>query len=291
MFTNILRYKNGLYLWWTLALIALCIALFVSHSGGEPANGGTWQGYVLGSIGALLIIWLTFLGVRKRQYSSTLGTVQGWTSAHVYLGTATLVIASLHSAMQFGWNVHSLAYVFMCLVIFSGFYGLHVYINYPRSLSDNRMGGSRDSLFAELYELNKQGIQVTRQCGVAIRDAVESGIERTTIGGGVITQLFAIDSSLILLSGREGKPVSNLDQQVVIDMVADHLPRADKASEVVAMEELLSILCRRQTIIRRLRKDIQLQGWVQVWLFVHIPLTVALLLALMVHIITTFIYW
>ena len=72
----------------------------------------------LGAVGALLIVWLTWLGVRKRSYSSTLGSVQGWTSAHVYLGTACLIIASLHSALQFGWNVHTLSYILMCVVIF-----------------------------------------------------------------------------------------------------------------------------------------------------------------------------
>jgi len=300
MFTNILRYRNGLYLWWSLALLGVCVVVYASHSGGEPANGGTWQGYVLGTIGAALIIWLTLLGIRKRQYESSLGSVQGWTSAHVYLGTVTLVIASLHSSMQFGWNVHTFAYIVMCLVIFSGFYGLHVYINYPRSLSDNRQSGSRDELFAELYELNKRGMQLTRRCGPIIREAIESSIERTAIGGGVVAQLLGSDHSLILLSGSEsttfadstgGKPVANPDQQIAIDIVAEWVPKADKPDEAVALEELLSVLCRRQTIIRRLRKDIQLQGWVQVWLYVHIPLTVALFFALAVHIITTFIYW
>jgi len=300
LFTNILRYRNGLYLWWSLALLVVCIAIYASHSGEEPPNGGTWQGYVLGTIGALLIVWLTLLGIRKRSYNSSMGSVQGWTSAHVYLGAATLVVASLHSAMQFGWNVHTLAYIVMCLVIFSGFYGLHVYINYPRSMSANRMGGSRDMLFAELYELNNTGLKMTRRCGPTIREAIESSIERTAIGGGVRAQLMGSDNSLILLSGAEratfqgphsDKPVSNLDQQLAIDIVAEWVPKADKADEAVALEELLSVLCRRQTIIRRLRKDIQLQGWVQVWLYVHIPLTIALFFALAVHIVTTFLYW
>ena len=44
----------------------------------------------------LLILWLLWYGVRKRRYASTSGTVQGWLSAHVYLGTALVVIVGDH---------------------------------------------------------------------------------------------------------------------------------------------------------------------------------------------------
>ncbi|MDZ7687099.1 MAG: hypothetical protein U5O39_20845 [Gammaproteobacteria bacterium] len=99
-----------------------------------PPNGGSWQGYTLGGISAALIIWLSLLGIRKRSYRSTLGTVEGWTSAHVYLGAGLLVIATLHCAFQFGINVHTLLYVLMAGVVISGFFGLFVYLSYPRRL-------------------------------------------------------------------------------------------------------------------------------------------------------------
>lgn len=289
MYQNLLRYANGRYFWWASALLVVCVGLYVTHGRSEPPNGGTWQGYTLGTIGALLIVWLAWLGVRKRSYSSTSGSVRGWTSAHVYLGTACLVIGSLHSALQFGWNVHTLAYILMCLVIFSGFFGLYVYVNYPRQISDNRLGGSRESLFGELYELNEKGLQLARQCSADVQAAISSSIERTAVGGGVWAQLTGKDASLITLEG--GKPVPHPDQQLAIDYVANLIPRAEKAAEVVSLEELLSVLCRRQTILRRLRKDIQLQGWLQIWLYVHVPMTIALIGALIVHIITTFFYW
>ncbi|MBT8443615.1 MAG: hypothetical protein KJO13_02645, partial [Gammaproteobacteria bacterium] len=110
---SILRHRKGRFLWWAVLLVALSAVLYTTQGGSQPPNGGTWQGYVLGTLGALLIVWLAMLGVRKRQYSSTVGTVPGWTSAHVYLGTALLVVATLHSAGQLGWNVHSLSYVLM----------------------------------------------------------------------------------------------------------------------------------------------------------------------------------
>jgi hypothetical protein len=240
-------------------------------------------------VGTLLIVWLTWLGVRKRKYSSTWGTVQGWTSAHIYLGTSVLIIASLHSALEFGWNVHTAAYVLMCLVIFSGFYGLHVYINYPHGLSDNRIGGSRQLLFAELYDLNTRGLSLVPNCSADLQRILSSSIERTAIGGGVLGQLSGRDGSLV--TSESGKPVANRDQQYVIDVVAQRIPKAQRAQEAVALEEMLSLLCRRQTILRRIRRDIQMEGWLRIWLYVHVPLTIALIVALIVHIVSTFIYW
>ena len=79
-------------------------------------NGGSWYGYLLGTIGALLILWLTLLGVRKRAMTRRRWSLKAWTSAHVYLGLSLIVIGTLHTGFQFGWNVHTLAYALMMLV-------------------------------------------------------------------------------------------------------------------------------------------------------------------------------
>lgn len=287
---SLLRYRGARYLWWSLALVAVCCVLYATQPNDvQPPNGGTWQGYVLGTIGALLIVWLTLLAIRKRSYKSTAGTVQGWTSAHVYLGSALLIIATLHCGVQFGWNVHTLAYALMCIVIFSGFFGLYSYINHPQLISANREGGARSALFAELFELDKQARSLAQKCVPGVTIAVSSGIERTAIGGGVYDQLFGADNSYFVRG--EGALTRNADQQPVIDFVAERLPRAQKGAEAANLQQLIVLLCRRQAIVRRLRRDIRLHGWLKIWLYFHIPMTVALLVALALHIFVTFFYW
>lgn len=286
---GLLTYRNSRYLWWALGLLVLSVALYSTHSDLQPANGGTWQGYVLGTIGALLIVWLAVLGIRKRSYSSTVGTVQGWVSAHVYLGTALLVVATLHSGLQVGWNLHTLAYVLMIVVIASGFFGLYSYINHPRLISQNREGGSRAELFAELFELDKQARAVAQRCAPGVAIAVDTSIERTALGGGLGAQLLGRDDSFYVRG--EGAPVRNVDQQAVIDFVADRLPRAEKGAEAANLQQLIVTLCRRQAVLRRIRRDIRLRGWLKIWLYFHVPLTAALLVALLLHILVTFVYW
>ena len=286
---SLLLYRGARYLWWSLGLLSVSAVLYVTQSDLQPPNGGTWQGYVLGSIGALLIVWLTLLGIRKRSYRSTLGTVQGWTSAHVYLGAALLIIATLHSGVQVGWNLHTLAYLLMCVVIASGFFGLYSYLNHPQLIASNREGGSRPELFAELFELDKQARLLAGRCAAEVAVAVDSSIERTSLGGGVYAQLFSADYSFFVRG--EGAPVANGDQQGVIDFVAQRLPRAEKGAETANLQPLVVLLCRRQAVLRRIRRDIRLRGWLRIWLYFHVPMTIALLVALVLHILSTFLYW
>jgi hypothetical protein len=297
MFTNVLAFRSYRYLWWAVASVVVGVVIYGSHTGSESPNGGTWQGYVLGTWATLLIVWLAFLGYRKRSYRSRLGTTQGWTSAHIYLGLAVLVLATLHCGAQFGWNVHTAAYALMTAVILSGLVGLHTYLNYPARLSANRAGRNRGELFGELFELNREGLNLARRCGADVHTAVRSSIERTQIGGGVIDQLSGRDRSAFEApaGSPNGSPNGgrqpNPDQAVVIDLVADRITRANRRSEVTQLQDLLAVLCRRQAVLRRLREDIRLQGWLNMWLYVHVPLTIATLVALAVHVLVTFIYW
>ena len=147
MHESFLTYQRGRYFYIALALIIISIVVYVVDSPLASPNGGTWLGYTLGTIGALIIVWLILFGARKRSYTSTVGTLKGWLSAHVYLGTSLLIVATLHSGFQVGWNVHTLAYILMIIVILSGFVGIYFYIRYPSLVAGNRSGQTREQIF------------------------------------------------------------------------------------------------------------------------------------------------
>ncbi len=52
---------------WATGLCLASIALYLSQPSSLPPNGGSWQGYVLGTLGALLILWLASYMVRYRE--------------------------------------------------------------------------------------------------------------------------------------------------------------------------------------------------------------------------------
>ncbi len=296
MHQNLLRYRKRRYLRVACVLLVASVAVYLTQDGDLPPNGGSWQGYTLGTVAALLVVWLSLLGIRKRSYRSTTGTVEGWTSAHVYLGTGLLVVATLHCAFQFGLNVHTLLYVLMAGVIVSGFFGLFAYMNYPRKLARVRSGRRRNDWLAELNALDAEIQQRVRRSDATTLALVESALDRTRLGGGVLAQLGGRDRSLVLDPdpGRghgESMLVPNRDQEVVIDHLSAGIPRAGKRDEALLLQDLLRLFGRRRSVLRRLRHDIRLMGWLKVWLYVHVPLTVAMLAALIVHVLAVFLYW
>ena len=290
MYQSILSYKRARWLWVALALAVLSVGAYVveAYDRAEPPNGGTWIGYGLGTIGAGLIFWLLYFGRRKRDYASNNSTVQGWLSAHVYLGTALLVVATAHTGLQFGWNVHTLFYVLMCFVIFSGFFGVWAYLHYPGILSDNAEGKTIDALCRDLADVDKQARRIAERIDPQLRQAVGSAIDRTAFGGTAWSQLTAGDSSEIVLEGRRE---SNARQMKIVELLAIRLSNASRHEEVTAVSQIMDMVGSRNQILRRIRRTIQIQAVLRIWLYVHVPLSFATIAALIVHVISVFIYW
>jgi len=295
MHGSFLSHRNGLWLWCALALVAVSILAYWWHEPlGEP-NGGTWLGYTLGTIATLLIIWLTLLGVRKRAYHSNVGTVKGWLSAHVYLGASLVILATLHAGFQLGFNIHTLAWLLMMLVIISGFFGTWVYWRYPDRVTRNRDGLTRTQLFREIADIDRKSSMIVDALGSPTDRLVISAIQYFQIGGGLWRQLSGKDSSRIMVpqSGekRGWRLVSNPAQERLLQGLTEVLSRCADPQEAALLQELIDLVSRKRRLIRQLVKDIRLQGMLEVWLYFHIPMTLALLAALTAHIVSVFYYW
>jgi hypothetical protein len=288
---NILLFNNTIYGKLALVLGIICIAIYMSSD--NPANGGTWQGYTLGTLGAFIIVWLTLLGIRKRSYRSSLGTVQGWTSAHVYLGLVLLLIGTLHCGYQFGWNIHTLAYVLMVIVIISGMYGLWLYLMLPNSMERNRKNLSRENMLRQFDHFNQEAVIIAADLPADIQNAVGSAIKYTTLGGSAFAQIRAKDSSRVSLDASQPlKLVDNRDQQALLSYVAHELPKPKHSTEQhEKLQALLDVLSQRKTLLNSLRLDMNRQTLLHIWLVVHIPFSIALLGVLTAHIISVFFYW
>ena len=184
-----LRYRR--FRWFkTALLISLALILVYLLVDVQPRhNGGSWLGYALGTIGFALIVWLSMLGIRKRAITRGRWSLKAWTSAHVYLGLALIIIGTLHTGFQFGWNVHTLAYALMMLVIFSGAYGIAVYAMLPQGLSDVRSEMTGPQMIDAANNLDKQLQSAAQPLSDADSEVVLGSLGEDPFGGGVWRRL------------------------------------------------------------------------------------------------------
>lgn len=292
MHESMLAFRKRRYLWLALIVSVLAILAYWIDDPQEPANGGTVLGYALGTLGLFLILLLTLFGIRKRQYSSTLGSVQGWLSAHVYLGVALLVVVPLHSGFQFGFNVHTLAFVLMLLVIVSGLYGVFVYTKYPRKMSENRGNANRAELLEQLNDIDNRSRRLAEQLSEDYVELVTSGIGRTQLGSSLWSRIRSRDESQIVLrEGDDSKVIANIGQEAALDWLADRQSRSADRDEAATIGELSALLRNKRRLLNQLKEELKIQATLEIWLYAHVPLTAGLLVALSTHIITVFLYW
>ena len=291
MHQSILDFGGRRYLKVAVGLCVLSLVMYLWHDPRSPPNGGTWLGYTLGGVGAALIVWLTALGVRKRSYRSTLGTLQGWVSAHVYLGLALLVVATLHAGFQFGWNIHTLCYVLMVVVIASGLLGIVLYQRFPQQLSQNRAQQTSEQMLSELRELDERTRRVAANASPEEARAIDANIAGTRIGGSTLGILSARDRSTVLLPGTAEQPEPNPGQARILEWLSAKLSGSDDAQRSRLLTDLVSLIGARRALLRRLQQDARLRGWLSIWLYVHVPVTFGLLGSLIAHVVSVFLYW
>jgi hypothetical protein len=287
MNTSFLTHAKGRYFWLSTLLLLICITAYLVHEPDQLPNGGTWLGYTLGTIAALMIVWLAYLGRRKRNFARGWGTVRGWVSAHVYFGASLIVVVTLHTGFQTGWNIHTLAFVLMCLVIFSGFFGVWAYRTYPSTRNELKKSQSLDEIFLQLEEVDAQMTRLAVEAENTVRGVVSTAIERTVIGGGYLDQLFGRDKSRVVI---DGTVMANVQQQKALDYLVERLTRS-QGDDSIKLAEIVRAFGARKRLLGTIREDIRMQAMIQVWLMFHIPLTFALFAALIAHIFAVFVYW
>jgi len=297
------------------AAVALALLLPARHG---VSYGGTVFGYVLGTVCALLVLLLAWYGIRKRRPpriedrrrtdrrrhatgTESVGedggnrrrrdrrrrtaasswrygdTLLGWLSAHSYLGGALLLLATLHSGLHFGWNVHTLAFVLLVLTVVSGIWGALAYLRYPRLITDHGGDESGEVLVERIAELD----QLLRLRALQYPDAARQAVAEAARDSPLDDNLWR----RLLGAPRQGPTA------FAIERIRHLAARADGEEAAATLRDLYALLLRRQHLLARVRAELGLRTRLQLWLFLHGPLSIGLLAALASHVAIVLIYW
>jgi hypothetical protein len=277
---SVLEYRQYRYLKAALVLTLAGLAAYIyMRPPGEAVPypfGATVTGYALGISAAVLMLILTLFGLRKRRYAAGRSTLAGWLSAHVYIGVSIPVLATLHCGFSFGWNIHTTAYVLMMCVVLSGVWGMFRYTLVPREITENMGEQTLEQTIDAITELERQIRRDVLELPDEINTLTEKTLAGTRIGGGVLAQLRSRNNM-----ARARQTLAILEQRGA----------AGKAEAGRRTRDLYSLLSRRAVLVDRATRDIQLRARLQFWLIFHVPLTLAMWIALIAHITSVLYYW
>jgi len=266
-----LRHRRFFWLKFASLLSALACLGYALIPAGDGPYGGTWFGYVLGTAGAGLIGWLTLLGIRKRAMTTGRWSLKGWVSAHVWLGLSLIVVATLHTGMRLGWNLATLAWSLMLLVIATGVYGVIAYATLPAAFSRATDRQTRAEMIDGLRAIDRQLLEAAQPLDAGAAQAVRAAMGQDPFAAGLMRRLSGHDPHCATLS-------------------AIGLLRDGRAPDA-AVTRVIGLLAKRRAVLDRVRQALRQHALLEVWLRVHVPATIALLAALLAHIISVFYYW
>jgi hypothetical protein len=239
-------------------------------------HGGTPMGLAYGVLGTVVILLLMVLGVRKRRYGSGLGTVQGWTSAHVYLGLLTMLLIPMHAGFKFRLDIHTTAFVLMTIVVLSGVVGVLLYRTVPSRLTQLEQTIQADKVDKELSRLVLEMRALVKDKSDQFARVCQAEINRLTgrrhRGWGLLWGQGRGDR--LAAKGRE------------LAEAVTRIPQAEHKEFQILSRLIMQTVQLEET----LRAQMRLRNALQAWLYVHVPVSIALLAAVLIHVIAVFYY-
>ena len=253
-----------------LAVLVLLSVVYLFDTPVGGPNGGTWVGYTYGVLATAGIVYLMWFGIRKRSYHARYTTLQGCLSAHVWLGVSLGVIVPLHSGFSFGMNVHTLAYALMMVVVLSGIWGAMQYGSLAPQIQSHRGGATLKKLLEQQLLLNNE----IQSLGYQKSDAFLALIQKID---------FEFNPSFwAAVLGRGPSTISTAQTASLLDV----LPEKEHEDAV----KVIKLIDRKQELVQTMLTEVKIMARLKLWLYLHLPVSFALLAALAVHIFSVFYY-
>lgn len=255
-----------------LALAVLATMLSWWQGRVEPfRHGGSAWGIGWGIAGVLLILLLAGFGIRKRAYKSTLGTLEGWLQAHLALGLLSLLVVLFHTGFRFEDKLAVATLVVMGVVVASGLLGVLLYSVVPRRLTEVKSNRTAAEISAQLNQLN--GAMERAAQG---RSASFERLARELVRS---ARPPAFSGWRLLFAGRS---FAQGEADPAWKRYLSEVPTAERDP----LRQLLVLYRQHRELASSLVVEQYYRNWLDAWLYLHLPLSLALLVLLVAHVIT-----
>jgi len=280
MYENFLAY--GRYVWGklTLATTLVLVISYIIYSRRVSPNGATLVGLIYGLISFVAILLLMYYGMRKRSYTAKHWSLRAWLSFHVYIGTMTLLLVPLHAGFKFGFDIHTLAYVLLVMVVGSGIVGAALYLLLPRRFEPfgeeltYPLGQSTDEELRKIIrQMRALAIDKSQEFAEACQTEIEYGIPKRHVGWGL---LWRKSATAALVATQ-------------IEAFQDYLQHIPEV-EHEAFQNLARLATQKRDLEHRMVAQMRLQNLLEAWLYIHLPVSLVMFVVVIIHILVVFYY-
>lgn len=292
---------------WMTAAVAITAAaavLYVPYARREVSvSGGTWMGLAYGVAGFALMLFASLLGARKKVPIWRLGRAQTWMRAHLWLGLASLPLIVFHAGFTLGSGLTLTLTVLLLIVIAGGVWGAWLQHTMPRRMM-------RDVPMETIYEqidhvraqlLMEADTVVAEACGkLEVETVVPTARTHGVVGtaGEAETARSAL-ATIDRVEAEESAPLREFyrhEMRPFLDRPKSDHALADPTKAAGRFEKLRAMLppSFRGAIVdleniceeeRQLRRQSRMHLVLHGWQLAHVPLSIALLVLAMVHIV------
>jgi len=286
----------------SIVILGAATAVYVIYALSAPhgPSGGSFFGLIFGFIGFGFMIYAGLLGARKKVPVMRLGRAQTWMRGHLWLGLLALPLILFHGGFHFGGLLTSILLWLLIITVLSGVFGaiLQHYLptimleRVPMETIYDEIDRVRDHL-----RLEAEGF-IADLCGAEPEPMEVAAGDRILAGGATAMRPRGGGSIQYGLTEEEVEPVRSFFNSEMLPYLRDPLAPGSRLAEdtraVAAFTKLrmlvpavahpvianLENLCEEE---RQLTRQARLHKVLHVWLLLHIPLSLALLLLSLFH--------
>jgi hypothetical protein len=264
----------------------------------RPWSGGSAIGLTYGIAGFVMMVFAGLLAARKKVPLWRVGRAQTWMRGHLWLGLLSFPVILFHAGLTFGGSLTRVMMWIFVIVIASGVVGAALQHYLPR-LMLSRV--PMETIYEQIPHVRAQllveadGI-VSDACG-GLAVLTDPAAERALAGASKLQSAVRIDAD-------DSAPL----REFYLREMRPFMERPDRPHPLVDKSHGEQVFARLRTLVpqpfhapladleniceeeRQLSRQQQMHAWLHGWLLTHIPLSFALLVLAIIHIVTALRY-
>ena len=255
-------------------------------------TGGSWPGIIYGIAGSAMMLFAGLLSARRKVSIWRLGRAETWMRGHIWLGLLSVPMILFHAGFQIGGTLTAVLMLLFLVVILSGIFGVMVQQFLPTAMMNQVQ---METIYEQIPHVLDQLREEADEMVVAVCGPLTAEDHAVAKPAAETPQPRARPKLAALLEGsaplkefylREVKPfLSSNGRAARLDTRARAIPIFAQVRTALppALHETLSDLEAICEEHRQLALQVRLHHWLHGWLFLHVPLSMALLVLAAVH--------